>query len=76
LRGSPFDIFVVPVNPIETYLSVAEAAALLRVHERTLYNRIADGSIKSVRIGRTIRIPKEQFVTHLVAKMPENVIKI
>jgi len=64
------------VNPTETYLSVAEAAVLLRVHERTLYNRIADGTIKSVRIGRTIRIPRDQFTTHMVAKMPEGITQL
>ena len=61
------------MNPTETFLTISEAAALLRVHERTLYNRIADGSIKSVRIGRTIRIPKDQFATRMVAKMPEGI---
>jgi excisionase family DNA binding protein len=56
------------MNSSELFLSVAEVAALLRVHERTVYNRVSDGSIKSVRVGKTIRIPREQFVRQMVTK--------
>jgi excisionase family DNA binding protein len=56
------------MNPTNVYLSVSEAAALLRVHERTIYNRVADGSIKSIRIGKAIRIAKDQFITHMVTR--------
>ena len=39
------------------YLSAAEAAARLGISLRTVRRRIADGSLPSVRIGRTVRIP-------------------
>ncbi|MCU0477815.1 MAG: excisionase family DNA-binding protein [Chloroflexi bacterium] len=39
------------------YHSAAEAAARLGVSLRTVRRRIADGSLPSVRIGRSVRIP-------------------
>jgi excisionase family DNA binding protein len=45
------------------YLTVREAAAILHVNIKTIYAAIDAGSIKAVRFGRTIRIPKDQFAT-------------
>lgn len=53
------------------FYKVSEVAALLRVHRMTVYNMIHSGDIKIVRIGRTIRIPADQFATKLVAIRPE-----
>jgi excisionase family DNA binding protein len=39
-------------------LTVKEAAAILRVGRNQLYQAVARGEIRAVRIGRTIRIPK------------------
>jgi excisionase family DNA binding protein len=39
-------------------LTVREAAAILRVGRNQLYQAVARGEIRAVRIGRTIRIPK------------------
>ena len=40
----------------ETFLTVAEAAALLRVSEKTVRRLITHGDLKAVRIGRSVRI--------------------
>jgi excisionase family DNA binding protein len=39
-------------------LTAREAAAVLRVGRNQLYQAVARGEIRAVRIGRTIRIPK------------------
>ena len=38
-------------------LTVAEAAALLRVSVKSIYKAVKNGKLPVVRIGRTIRIP-------------------
>jgi len=53
-----------------TFMSVEEAAALLRISYRSILRRVTDGTIKSIRLGGIIRIPREQFVTHLVIPHP------
>lgn len=47
----------------EAFLTVAEAARLLRVSEPTIYRRCADGSLPHVRLGGigSIRIPSTAF---------------
>lgn len=40
-----------------TYLTAAEAAARLGISLRTVRRRIADGSLASVRIGGSVRVP-------------------
>ena len=40
------------------YLTVAEAAKLLRVHPQTVYRMVADGEIPHIAAGRKIRIPR------------------
>lgn len=40
------------------YLTVAEAAELLRVHPQAVYRAIQNGEIAHVRVGRVIRIPR------------------
>ncbi|TMC13464.1 MAG: helix-turn-helix domain-containing protein [Chloroflexi bacterium] len=39
-------------------LKVEEAARLLRISRATGYRRVADGTIRSVRLGRLIRVPR------------------
>jgi excisionase family DNA binding protein len=39
-------------------LTVKEVAAILRVGRNQLYQAVARGEVRAVRIGRTIRIPK------------------
>jgi len=42
--------------PIST---VAEAAKYLRVNPKTIYAEIAAGRIRVIRLGRSVRIPRE-----------------
>ena len=54
------------MNSNDTLLSVEETATMLRVHSRTILRRVNDGTIKSIRIGGIIRIPREQFRFNMV----------
>jgi excisionase family DNA binding protein len=51
-------------------LTVREAAAILRVGRNQLYQAIARGELGAVRIGRSIRIPKQTLLDLLVAAGP------
>lgn len=48
-------------------LTVDEAAKALRVGRNTVYNLVRAGRIRSVRIGRKIRIPREALYEYLNA---------
>jgi excisionase family DNA binding protein len=43
-------------------LTAREAAAILRVGRNQLYQAVARGELGAVRIGRTIRIPKQALL--------------
>jgi excisionase family DNA binding protein len=43
-------------------LTVREAASILRVGRNQLYQAIGRGQLRSVRIGRSIRIPKQALL--------------
>jgi excisionase family DNA binding protein len=40
------------------FLTVAEAAVLLRISRRHLYDLVAEGTVRSVRFGRKVVIPR------------------
>lgn len=44
-----------------SYLTVREFAEILRVNTKTVYAAIKVGTIKVVRFGHTIRIPRDQL---------------
>lgn len=44
-------------------LSVPEAAAVLGVHPRTVYNAVEAKTCPAIKMGRIIRIPTAQFIT-------------
>jgi excisionase family DNA binding protein len=48
-------------------LKVREVAAILRVGRNQLYEAVARGEVRAVRIGRTIRIPKTALLDLLTA---------
>jgi excisionase family DNA binding protein len=48
-------------------LTVREAAAILRVGRNQLYQAVGRGELAAVRIGRSIRIPKQALVDLLTA---------
>jgi excisionase family DNA binding protein len=51
-------------------LTVREAAVILRVGRNQLYQAIARGQLGAVRIGRSIRIPKQALLDLLAAASP------
>lgn len=48
-------------NPDKRSYSVAEAASILGVSKRSVYNLCSQGAFKSVRIGTKLRISKKSF---------------
>jgi excisionase family DNA binding protein len=51
-------------------LTAREAAAILRVGRNQLYQAVARGELAAVRIGRSIRIPKQALLDLLAAASP------
>lgn len=76
-RGQPpvsstasLDLAGSPVSTLATLpevLTAREAAAILRVGRNQLYQAIARGELGAVRIGRSIRIPKQALLELLAA---------
>jgi excisionase family DNA binding protein len=58
------------MNEPPVVLTVEEAAALLRVSRGAAYQAVRCGDIPSVRIGRTIRVPRHRIVELLEGVMP------
>ena len=50
-------------------LTAREAAALLRVGRNQLYQAVARGEVGAVRLGRSIRIPKQALLELLAASL-------
>lgn len=57
---SPFDVD--GLKPINT---VREAATFTNMCEATIRNRVADGTLKSFRIGRSVRITRGAILEFL-----------
>ena len=51
-------------------LTVSEAAAILRIGRNQLYQAVGRGELGAVRIGRSIRIPKQALLALLTAASP------
>ena len=47
------------------FLTVAELQDALRIGRDTAYRLVEDGTIPSVRLGRSIRIPRQALLDHL-----------
>lgn len=58
---------------MEEFLKVKEVAALLRVSNMTVYRMIEHGELRSQRVRRSVRIPREAVSEMLAAtrKMEE-----
>jgi excisionase family DNA binding protein len=54
-------------------LTVREAAKLLRVGRNQLYQAVERGQLRAVRIGRSIRIPKQTLLDLLAHNSPHTV---
>src|SRR5829696_4233707 len=51
-------------------LTAREAAAILRIGRNQLYQAVARGELAAIRIGRSIRIPKQALLTLLASTGP------
>jgi len=56
-----------PLARLPAMLTVKEVAAILRVGRNQLYQAVARGDMRAVRIGRTIRIPKTALLELLTS---------
>ncbi len=46
-------------------LTVKEAAALLRVSQKTIYRAVAEGTMPAIKVGSAIRLSKEAILKGL-----------
>lgn len=51
------------IEDLPLFLTVEETAALLRKGRTSLYAAIERGQIPSVRVGRTLRVPREALLS-------------
>jgi excisionase family DNA binding protein len=58
------------MSTLPEVLTAREAAAILRVGRNQLYQAVARGELGSVRIGRSIRIPKQALLDLLGSASP------
>ena len=49
----------------ESFLTVAEVAALMRVSKMTVYRLVHAGDLPAVRVGRSFRVPAEAVARYL-----------
>jgi excisionase family DNA binding protein len=49
----------------EEFLTIAEAARVLRLGERTTYRLAATGVLPVVHLGRSVRVPRDALITYL-----------
>lgn len=52
------------------FLTIKEAARLLRVNKITLYRHIKNGTIAVIKIGKAIRINKAELLKSTIFKSP------
>lgn len=50
---------------IPLLLTVHDLASLLRIGRNAAYQLVKDGSVRSIRVGRSIRIPREALLQFL-----------
>jgi excisionase family DNA binding protein len=61
-----------PLTRLPEMLTVKEVATILRVGRNQLYQAVARGEVRAVRIGRTIRIPKTALLDLLATPPAES----
>ena len=52
---------MIPSEPDETFLTVAEVASILKLNQQTVRNWIDQGSLPALRVGRRVRIKRSDF---------------
>ncbi len=55
------------VHDLPAVLTVPELAAFLRIGRNQAYALVASGAIRSVRIGRVVRVPRQAVEAFLAA---------
>jgi excisionase family DNA binding protein len=73
LPTAPSDLAGSPASALATLpevLTAREAATILRVGRNQLYQAVARGELGAVRIGRSIRIPKQALLDLLASTNP------
>ncbi|MEK4713567.1 helix-turn-helix domain-containing protein [Sporosarcina sp. FSL K6-5500] len=55
-------------HDFDDILTIDELAELLKIGKNTAYRLINTGQIKSIRIGRTHRIPKKSVIEYIISK--------
>jgi excisionase family DNA binding protein len=55
------------ISTLPEVLTAREAAAILRVGRNQLYQAVSRGELGSIRIGRSIRIPKQSLLDLLAS---------
>jgi excisionase family DNA binding protein len=50
------------IDDVPAVMTVMEAARVLRVGRGSMYRLIAAGEVRSVRVGRSIRVPRVALV--------------
>jgi excisionase family DNA binding protein len=69
----PVDLVDSPTTTLRTLpevLTAREAAAILRIGRNQLYQAVARGELGAIRIGRSIRIPRQALLALLTASGP------
>jgi excisionase family DNA binding protein len=52
-------------RPVSAVLTVEEVAELLRIGRAAAYQGVRQGTIPSIRLGRTIRVPRAKLLALL-----------
>jgi excisionase family DNA binding protein len=71
--SAPLDLAVSSTSALATLpevLTAREAAAILRVGRNQLYQAVGRGELAAIRIGRSIRIPKQALLDLLASASP------
>lgn len=54
--------------PTDTFMTVPEIARALRVSRMTVYRLVEAGTLPSVRVGRSIRVPRSAYDAYLQSR--------
>lgn len=56
---------ITSTDDLPLVLTISEVSKILGIGKNTAYDLIRSGAIKSVRVGRQIRVPKSAFLEFL-----------
>lgn len=67
------DVDPTPAATAVELLTVAEVAAMLRVSKMTIYRLVDSGALQSMRVGRSVRLPRSSVDSYLRSAREANV---